>query len=138
MGKLISMTDFVLEQEKHRHRQPITESKLTSYDKIVKYANFLKQPLKLEMFVPCDEDGNVLEEDLFKNNPNISTLKPYERVVLEKAEENVLFDGFFNTGDYITNGDLQIDDEFIEGKTIEDLVPYNLTLIKNAIDKHEL
>lgn len=51
--KLISMTDFVLEQ----HEQCIS-----STTDNVKYANFLKQPLKLEMFVPCDEDGNVLEE----------------------------------------------------------------------------
>ena len=28
----------------------------------INYANFLKQLLKLEMFVPCDEDGNVLEK----------------------------------------------------------------------------
>ena len=29
---------------------------------IFSYAEFLKQPLKLEMFVPCDEDENVLGE----------------------------------------------------------------------------
>ena len=51
--KLISMTDFVLQQD-------ITDIK--QRDSIVKYANFLKQPLKLEMFVPCDEDGNVISK----------------------------------------------------------------------------
>ena len=47
------MTSFVLQRD-------ITDIK--QRDSIVKYANFLKQPLKLEMFVPCDEDGNVLEK----------------------------------------------------------------------------
>jgi len=53
--KLISMTDFVLE----------TFDNTLTVDfqvKVFNYANFLKQPLKLEMIVPCDEDGNVLEE----------------------------------------------------------------------------
>ena len=39
--KLISMTDFVL-YKKESHTQ------------IMKYAKFLKQPLTLGMFVPCD------------------------------------------------------------------------------------
>lgn len=43
--KLISMTDFVLQQD-------ITDIK--QRDSIVKYANFLKQPLKLEMFIGED------------------------------------------------------------------------------------
>lgn len=51
--KLISMTSFVLQRD-------ITDIK--QRDSIVKYATFLRQPLKLEMFVPCDEDGNVLEK----------------------------------------------------------------------------
>ena len=55
--KLISMTDFVLEQDKlmrNKLNDPITFT-----IKVTDYALFLKQPLKLEMFVPCDEDGNV-------------------------------------------------------------------------------
>lgn len=50
--KLISMVNFVLQQD-------ITDIK--QRDSIVKYANFLRQPLKPEMFVPC-VDGNVLQE----------------------------------------------------------------------------
>ena len=52
MNKLISMVNFVLQQD-------ITDIK--QRDSIVKYANFLRQPLKPEMFVPC-VDGNVLQE----------------------------------------------------------------------------
>lgn len=52
--KLISMTDFVLQQEKSlenilHETSPMIKLAIC-FDKIVKYANFLKQPLKLEMF----------------------------------------------------------------------------------------
>ena len=62
--KLISMTDFVLELETNEHWAQ-------DYTKCVKYANFLKQPLTLGMFVPCDEDGNFLPEDLDRDWPDI-------------------------------------------------------------------
>ena len=59
-GFLIPMTDFVLEQlnEQNSRTKPMREV----FNSLEKYAKFLKQPLKLEMFVPCDEKGNVLEE----------------------------------------------------------------------------
>lgn len=59
--KLISMTDFVLEQSK------LTGYDISDYDwiiRIVNYANFLKQPLKLEMFVSDNK-----EKVLFKTKP---------------------------------------------------------------------
>ena len=35
--------------------------------KIYNYCTFLEQPLKIEMFVACDEDGNILKEpEMFK------------------------------------------------------------------------
>ena len=90
--KLLSMTDFVLEQEKGLEnlldeKLPIIKT-ISSYDKIVKYANFLKQPLKLEMFVPCDEDGNVLKPVLGKNT------EYYFDKEFKKSKEKVLFEGF--------------------------------------------
>lgn len=57
MKKLIEMTDYVLEQW---NRAGIEE--LQKYYNIAKYAYFLKQPLTLGDFIPCDENGNVLEE----------------------------------------------------------------------------
>ena len=51
--KLISMVDFVLEQNKiletyvNHLRRPL-------FERCVNYANFLKQPLKLEMFIGED------------------------------------------------------------------------------------
>ena len=50
--KLISMVDYVLK---------VAEEQFYG-TQIYDYANFLKQPLELGMFIPCDEDGNVLEE----------------------------------------------------------------------------
>ena len=46
--KLIPMTDFVLEQHAESSNQNEFE------DNCYKYANFLKQPLKLEMFIGED------------------------------------------------------------------------------------
>ena len=95
--KLQKMTDFVLNINKllPKHPDQFFDSwQNRKISLINNYANFLKQPLKLEMFVSCDEEGNLLEEDLFKNNKNVSTLKPFERISLEKAKEKVLFEGF--------------------------------------------
>lgn len=55
--KLISMTDFVIKVEEDANFYCETQ-----YNKIVKYARFLKQSLTLGMFVPCDDQGNVLKE----------------------------------------------------------------------------
>ena len=55
--KLISMTAFVLEDEK--------KTNWNSYNLIVAYAKFLKQPLELWMFVPVDENGDVMSKTFF-------------------------------------------------------------------------
>ncbi len=75
--KLVSMIDFILEQSIKIDGE---KSKLIVYDKIENYANFLKQPLKLEMFVPCDENDNVLHEGVNWN-----------KNFYKKAKEKVLF-----------------------------------------------
>lgn len=92
---LIPMIDFVLEQRKNRN-QTVPEC----LNSIFGYADFLKQPLKLEMFVPCDEYGNVLEspylEGVFHSHSKLPvklsrvTDKDVEKY--EKAKEKVLFD----------------------------------------------
>ena len=85
--KLISMTSFVLQRD-------ITDIK--QRDSIVKYANFLKQPLKLEMFVPCDEDGNVLEEPKIEEeyvDEHTTQIFAQYQYDLDKAKEKVLFEG---------------------------------------------
>jgi len=60
--KLISMTEFVLDT-----KQKLEIGK-DFVEVVCNYASFLIQPLTLGMFVPCDEDGNVLEDPCKKNS----------------------------------------------------------------------
>ena len=85
--KLISCTEFVLERE-------LQNAESWEYEQIAKdciaYAKFLRQPLKLEMFVPCDDDGNVLEEPTdFEKQFNKSVFNKWKQ-----AKEKILFEGF--------------------------------------------
>jgi len=124
--KLISMTDFVLEQTM---KQNTTNT--FRFCNCEKYANFLKQHLELWMFVPCDEDGNVLEEPkLYKEwlNSRVSTSDFNEIILLQEyqqAKERCLFNGFNETIQQLKN--------LIKIKiTVENIVKYNLQLTKTA------
>ena len=55
-NKLMSMTDYVLSKPS----ELVINEAIYPYAAIHKYANFLKQPLELGMFVPCDEEGEIL------------------------------------------------------------------------------
>ena len=112
MKKLISMVDFCLEQRK-THTGDFEDY----CDLICRYSKFLKQPLALWMFVPCDLSGNVLEEK-----------KPFQDKYYEyqEARERCLFKGF------------EMDNSFfypiscLHEQTIEGLVKYNLELTTTA------
>lgn len=132
MKKLIPMTDFVLERSKQSIIDLTFEESIKKTIKILKeifeYAKFLKQPLKLEMFVPCDEDGNILEEPDCNLDIRVSEMKEYQ-----KAKEKVIFEGFElcpNNGNVLKKGNILINISNLE--TIEDLIPYNLE-VKNEI-----
>ncbi|QIY92219.1 hypothetical protein [Chryseobacterium gallinarum] len=101
--KLISMTEFILQQNEIRkqYEYPFeVNDKTIEFAKVVlKYAKFLRQPLSLGMFVPVDEDGNVLEEpkrwqdyleapESFDGNSEWHEFYKYEI-----AQEKVLFEG---------------------------------------------
>ena len=58
-GFLISMTDFVIEYAP-KFNPFGTDEQILCLDYIHNYAKFLKQTLKLEMFVPC-VDGSPIE-----------------------------------------------------------------------------
>lgn len=102
----MSMTDFVLQvvQTPNINEAICWEQTQQRLDKIYQYSLFLKQPLKLEMFVPCDEYGNVLEEPSVSEFDNFDLneggqVVDYERYnnacdEYEKAKEQVLFEGF--------------------------------------------
>ena len=137
-NRLISMVDFVLEQDKIKY---ISYDDL--WDKVKKYANLLKQPLQKWMFVPCGEDGGVL--DAFVHHVDGVFSREYQQ-----AKERCLFEGFelerkskFST--WIQNkektiiftdiGKVNIDGKLVE--TIEDLIKHNLTLTATALKQIE-
>lgn len=93
--KLISMTSFVLQQANYTDVSNISEK----YATIWNYANFLKKPLKLEMFVPCDENGNILEKperrcSLIGFDEQHYDYDDEELRIYSEANERVLFKGF--------------------------------------------
>ena len=130
MKKLISMVDFCLEQRK-THTGDFEDY----CDLICRYAKFIKQPLALWMFVPCDEDGNVIPD-----KENHFTRKELD--YWEQAEERCLFKGFEVDYDRIVKNNeirIQFNDYSVylnNSKTmistIEDLVKYNLELTTTA------
>lgn len=135
--KLISMTDFVLQENKGGQQiNSITSQLHQELRRIKKYANFLKQPLKLEMFVPCDVDGNPFnrKEILGQVMDGTNSWSEYEQ-----AEERVLFEDFEiatnKEGEKVVLGDytcFKFSD--LENGTIEDLVKYvHIKLTPNAI-----
>ena len=129
-GFLVPMTDFVIEYAP-KFNPFGTDEQILCLDYIHNYAKFLKQPLKLEMFVPCNENGNVLEEpkrwkdylqypDSFDGNKEWDELYDYQQ-----AKEKVLFEGFKPYEDYecAKYEDVYVDEEVCDGKfTIEELI----------------
>ena len=107
-NKLIPMTTFVADQ---------WQNKLTTkqqLDNIYNYSQFLKQPLALWMFVPCDQNGNILSEPqmIEKRIGFDETEIDYDYAEVEvykKAKSRVLFEGFeFESKDEVTNKDLKL------------------------------
>ena len=102
-GFLIPMTDFVIEIDENKPKfknfssfSEINQYEVNGYDKIRNYAKLLKKTLKLEMFVPCDNDGNILEEptNYEKRLSNMMTEYNDEVYTYNQAKEKVLFEGF--------------------------------------------
>ena len=142
--KLMKMTDFVLDQRKTK--QSCSEFKET----IVRYTEFIIQPNEKWMFVPCDADGNVLEEpQLHSKQISFNEWELYydtfELQEYKQAQSKVIFKGFsVNSENFIHNTKhyyIQKDSVKVmwnfnnewnlydNAKTIEDLIPYNLDLV---------
>ena len=130
--RLISMVEFV---KWCSENTVVTDPFVVEFvilQKIVKYANFLSRPLELWMFVPCDEEGNVLEEPTDKKLNDLAgyfaTHKEQEEAEdwigqYQKAKDRVLFDKKsvlpYNLADMIN-----------EELTIESLVEFEIYLTK--------
>lgn len=96
---LIPMSNYVLITATDDVWMYNKEVCLNTVDKIKSYANFLKQPLKLSMFVPCDDDGKVLAKPSIYDPRSKTGNIDYEKTdeaekEYSKALENVLFDEF--------------------------------------------
>ena len=147
---LQSMTDFVLEKMRF---WGINDNLLADGLLVKNYANFLKQPLQLGFFVPCDENGNVLSEpkaeDYFNIKIPTDQLKKEDAeglnrhyadlMLFEDAEKRVLFKVEYKTGIcnnkpaiWINGRGAQIIDDF-KFLTIEDLAHWNFELTDSAI-----
>jgi hypothetical protein len=110
MKNLISMTDFVLEKQIARIKPILKLCYIESY------ANFLKQPLEKWMFVPCDEDGNVLED--------CGLIPCYELDQYRKAKERCLFE---------SENKYCFETILLCKKNIEDITNFNFQLTPTAL-----
>lgn len=68
MERLISLREFIVEPKYWKDTEHFDNHDVLSL--IISYANFLSQPLTISMFVPCDEEGNVLSEPDIENFDN--------------------------------------------------------------------
>ena len=149
--KLISMTDFVENlRDEMTLKAPLNFKQTKKYfDKVFYYSDFLKQPLKLEMFVPCDDDGNILEEpnDYFedgeesiyskKYNESLNKILFFDFEIIDNEEDfieihfskgNIWISIQDNSGMVLTDG-YKVEFPI---KRIEDLIYYNILLTPNA------
>jgi hypothetical protein len=99
MTNLIGMTDFVLKQFDRLYAAKFRQEEYVARTK--KYANFLKQPLKLWMFLPCDESENVLNKSTMSKNTceddcnhKGCVAEMNECIKYQQAKERCLFEGF--------------------------------------------
>jgi len=131
--KLISMTDFVLKE----YTLPSTHKK--GLKNCYQYANFLKRKLELGMFIPCDEEGNVLEEPEKDKKGNYIAYSGDTCIYIEQyqeAKERVLFEMFDAEITLTKKGAIKIvvgeNETILIDCAIEQLTEYNLTLTPNA------
>ena len=92
--ELISMTDFVIYQYEKLKNKEINTLDYAFNTGI--YAHFLKKPLKLGYFIPCDEEGDILEEPTNYEKRLLNMMTEYNDEVYTyyQAKAKVLFEGF--------------------------------------------
>ncbi|WP_312900200.1 hypothetical protein [Chryseobacterium taichungense] len=137
MKNLIPLSDFVLEQEIRMSSPEIFKSKVYAY------ANFLKQPLTLEMFVAVDKHGVVLEPLQFCcTSPdcgcmgmpvNVSSQEEIDEYY--EALEKVLFEGFEQKGGLSVAKAICQTYQLIEDLTYKKIPLVNLTLTPSALQQ---
>jgi len=139
--KLLSMTDFVLEQKETptlgMEQYDWCMSEMGLLNNIRNYAKFISQPITLSMFVPVDEIGSILYQPCEIINTDECRHCACREYL--KAKDKVLFEGFsicnrLESVKCVENGDLHFSyDKAIESnETVETLVKYRLELTDTA------
>jgi hypothetical protein len=133
---LVPMTDFVLQ---NAYTNEIVKDFHSVLIKHCKYAEFLNQPLKIEMFIPYDKKEGVLE-DITGQGMIPYYLEKVHRFLT--AQQKVLFDGFsvfkrkdyyvLLADDYPRNHEIWV--SWNESKTVQDLLYLSPKLTKIALD----
>ena len=131
---LIPMTDFVLNEQNvwGGNENKYLEIGLS----VIRYTNFLKQPLKLEMFVPClgyGEPFNEFQMETLNSDDEVPEL----RLAYQKAKEKVLFAGFYQeynatktpNGGYLNTNIFNHKVEFLSGLETIQLTEFALNQI---------
>jgi len=102
MEKLRSMSEYVLDivQTPNVNEAICFEQTQARLDKIYQYALFLKQPIKLGMFIYCDKDDNIL-----KHMNDIYPFATNEEIIeWEEGLKPILFNGWkLNEGESFKN-----------------------------------
>lgn len=138
--KLIKCSDYVIKKSNVAMKTNNVAGQIVKeYYEIVDYANFLKRPLELGMFIPCDKDGNVLEEPSKKGiGGGMLNLE----IQYREAKERVLFKGFTaeKRRDYYIVQKLDLKNGMLDtiwisytNRTIEDLTELGLELTEQGI-----
>lgn len=133
---LIPASDFIIEQENYISQFSTREARtFEPYNAIVNYAKFLKQPLTLGMFLPCDEQGHRL------SNQHFYYLEAKERVLFEgfeiKDSSNGAYKGYIfkiTAHEYAQIEYNLTTKRFFAGlEKIEDLIDYKIKLTPTAL-----
>ena len=146
--KLISMTNYVLGKNKKYLKGDLSLAS-DCLDAITYYANFLKKPIELWMFIPCYlRDGIWMP---YTKDTLLHTVELFNE--FEQAKERVLFDGFhsiggrdvemINSDNWICfeDNEIMFENEFgqeIRLYVIEDLLELDFKLTNSAIKQLNL
>lgn len=147
-GALISLTNFI-----SNHLE--AGCAVTQIRKLSKYADFLKEPITLGMFVPTDKNGKVLKGKPLSPNTDAEWIRwENEQEEFYKAKERILFSNFevktktaFNNGyDFVCDNNEIFYPfwynpvtgwELSKGlKTVEDLVIFQPKLTDNVLSEY--
>ena len=154
MKTLPTMTAFVLFNKAKYEGYSSQNYGTFSYNHVVRLETFaqkISQPLTPNMFIPMDEEGNVLEQPCDIMNTDgcrFCACREYK-----KALSKVLFEGWHCIGQdeeiieielfneslwlsFYLKGNVLLIDKYgaeYEITTIESLIPYNLPLTENGI-----